>query len=300
MGMLATILFGVAILASAVAISADTRAFSVILARCLVPTLLYLATFTSIGALFALTLRPASSAVTAGVAFWITTSMVGLQVLTLGSRALAPTEGRLAMERQRDLVFASEIRAGEHALGDAIVSKVGQLSSLQTAVAMREHASELSDVWRRHSKAAREAAWSIEAHWNNARERQSRLESRGGFIGPGAPLRRAMAALGGTEGLSERWNRLVEEHQRVLNGLLFDDRPQITARVPADQGRQLQPFTRRQAPQWRDLPLSPSSLAAIPYPWEEAASAIGTLAFYLIVALGCTAWAAKRLEFYPS
>jgi hypothetical protein len=204
------------------------------------------------------------------------------------------------MERQRDLEFATEVRAGENAIGDAIVSKIGQRSSTETATAISEHASELSRVWLQHAIVAREAARSIEQEWNKAREHQSRIETRGSFIGPGVPLRRAMAALAGTEGLTERWTRLIEERQTVLNGLLFDDRPQVTARVPADQSRQLQPFTRRPAPQWRDLPLSPTSLPAAPEPWEEAAPPIGALALYLLVALSCTAWAARRLAFYPS
>jgi ABC-type transport system involved in multi-copper enzyme maturation permease subunit len=300
MGMLAAVLFAVAIVAGAVSVRPDIETFSIIVARCLVPTFLYLATYTSIGALFALTLRPASGAVTAGVAFWITTSMVGPQVLTLCSRALAPTEGRVAMERQRDLDFESEVRAGEQAVGDAVVAKVGQMSSLETAAAIREHASEFSEVWLRHARAAREGAQSIEMRWNSARDRRERIESLGGFIGPGAPLRRAIAALAGTEGLSERWNHLVEDHQRILNTLLFDDRPQVTVRVPADQGRQLTAFTRRPAPQWYDLPLSPTSLATLPEPWEEAAPSIGALAVYLFLTLGCVAWAAKRLELYPS
>jgi ABC-type transport system involved in multi-copper enzyme maturation permease subunit len=300
MGMLVILLFGVAALLSALVIRTDTGAFSVILARCLVPTLLYLATFTSFGALFALVLRPASSAVTAGVAFWITTSMVGPQVLILSARALAPTDGRVVMERQRDLDFAAEVRAGENAIGDVIVSKIGQRSSTDTAAAIQEHASELSELWLQHAHAARVAARSIETQWNTARDHQSRIETQGGFLGPGVPLRRAMAALAGTEGLTERWTRLIDERQTALNSLLFDDRPQVTARVPADQSRQLLPFTRRAAPQWRDLPLAPTALPAMPEPWAEAAPAIIVLALYLAIALGGTAWAAKRLTFYPS
>jgi hypothetical protein len=297
--LLAVILFGVAALASAVSLRTDTWACSVILARCLVPAVLYLATFTSFGALFALTLRPASSALTAAVAFWITTSMVWPQVVILGARALAPTDGRVAMERLRDLEFAAEVRAGEDALGLAVASTIGQKPGPETAAAIREHARELNDAWLRHAKSAREAAEAIEKQWDSARERQSRIERWAGFIGPGAPLRRAMAALAGTEGLTERWSRLIEEHQRSLNDLLFDDRPQVTIRVPAQQGRQLQPFVRRSGPQWRDLPSAPTSDEAQPDPWKESASVMMALAGYLGLSLACTAFAAKRLAFYP-
>ena len=260
---LAAAIFGVAALAGAVALRTDTWACVIILTRCLVPTVLYLATFVSFGALFALTLRRASSAVTAAVAFWITTSMVWPQAVTLGSRALAPAGGRVAMEIQRDLEFTAEVRAGEDALGVLVASKIGEKPSAVTAAAIREYAGELNVAWLPHAERARQAANEIEKQWNSARERQSRIESRGGFIGPGAPLRRAMAALAGTEGLTERWNRLIEEHQRVLNRLLFDDRPQVTLRVPAQQGRQIQPFVRRSGPQWRDLPAPPTDLPPV-------------------------------------
>lgn len=297
---LAAILFGVAAFASAVSLRADTWACLVILARCLVPTVLYLATFTSFGALFALTLRPTSSAVTVAVAFWFATSMVWPQAVTFGARALAPTDGRVAMERQRDLAFAAEIRAGENALGDTVVAKIGQKPGPETAAAIREQARELNDVWLDHAKAAREAARTIERQWNSARERQSRIETRGGFLGPGAPLRRAMAALAGTAGLTERWIRLIEKHQDVLNGRLFDDRPQVTTRVPAQQSRQLEPFVRRPGPRWRDLPVAPTSDDARPDPWEESASALLALACYFAVTVAGTTFAAKRLTFYPA
>ena len=109
-----------------------------------------------------------------------------------------------------------------------------------------------------------------------------------------------MAALAGTEGLTEHWTQLVEAHQGVLNDLLFDDRPQVTTRVPAQQSRQLEPFVRHTGPHWRDLPVFPTAAAGVPDPWEEAASAMAALAFYFAVSLGGALVAAKRLAFYPS
>jgi hypothetical protein len=257
-----------------------------------VPTLLYLGCFTAIGAACAVWLRHQTSAFVAGIAIWIASAMLWPQVVALGVRIPSPTELRVTMEARRDQAFADEVRAGENALGDALVGWIGQASADRTAQAVKEYRDELEAIWLTHARRARAEALVEEVAWHGARVRQAFLVRVGGLLGPGTSFFRAMADLSGTgDTLASRWPEAVEAQQHVLNQLLFDDRPQPTVRAPAQQARQGLPFARHPGRRWQDLPAFQAPLITGSDRWRSAVGPQLALMGYcgllvLLVAIG--------------
>ena len=112
-------------------------------ARCLTPILLYLGCFAAVGATCAVWLRHPTSAFVAAIAIWIGSAMLWPQVVALGVRIQSPAELRVSMESQRDQALGDELRAGEEALGDAVVGWIGQASADATTQAVVDHRPEL-------------------------------------------------------------------------------------------------------------------------------------------------------------
>ena len=287
-----TVVMSAAAVSAVVRLPDDTGNVGALFARCLVPTLLYLGCFTAVGAACAVWLRHPTSAFVGGIAIWIVSAMLWPQIVALGARIQSPTDLRVSIEAKRDQAVADELRAGEDALGDAIVARIGQVSGDETAQAVVTQRAELEAIWLTHAERARAAATTIETAWIEARTHQASLARLGGFLGPGTTFLRAMAALSATDDdIVWRWPAAADAHQRKLSQLLFDDRPQVIVRAPAQQARQVLPFVRRESPRWQELPAFDAPLVTPFDLWRSAARSQVALVgycglFVLLVAIG--------------
>jgi ABC-type transport system involved in multi-copper enzyme maturation permease subunit len=263
--------------------------------RCAVPTTLYLGCFVAIGGAFAIWARNQAGALAGGIALWILVAMVWPQAVALGAQMETQGVMRARMELQRDKAFDDEVRAGQDSLGNKVAEWLGDPTAAQAQAIVQERQRELDALWQTYVNSARMAAGAIEEAWRQEHVREKRFE-RLAYLSPGTPLLRSFAALSETGfELAGRWSSAVDTQEGKLVQLLFDNRSQVTVRVPSRGGRQLLRMERNKGIPWHDLPEFQTPMGTTTETWQAAARPLLALAAFLGLAVVVVAIGAPRL-----
>ncbi|HSC29927.1 MAG TPA: ABC transporter permease subunit [Vicinamibacterales bacterium] len=253
-----------------------------------VPALLFLCFMMILGMSVGLLVPSDGGAHLSQIALWILTALLIPYLTSTAARIIVPVPARGSLEHAASEAFATRIHDAEYDLGALLASRVdGAADSRALATAVERHRAALDDEWTEAAGQARLEVERIEQAWWTERRRQTALARSLSWLSPGAMLLRGFETLAGTgPPLAETWDRAVEGYQRRLNRDLFDERPRVTIRLPAQAGGYWLRFDRRRAPKLHEVPQFQVPRHDRGQRSGTAAQHMAGLAVYLMVIVG--------------
>jgi hypothetical protein len=263
------------------------------------PALMFLCFTIVLGASVRLAAKTDAAAHLTQIALWGVIALLMPYLASTAARLAVLTPSRGAVEHAASEAFANRLHDGESRLGVHLLEWAdGAPDPAALKAAIGRHRSALENLWADAARQARLEVETIERDWSEARRRQAAVKRWLGWLSPGTLLlRSADSAAGTSPALADTWERAVEEYQNRLNGDLFDDRPRVTIRLPAEAGGHWLRFDRRPAPKLHELPqFQPPALNG-----PGAGSADGSLlglAVYLVasIAIGARLFATRFIQ----
>lgn len=201
-----------------------------------VPTWLYLTALHAVGVAAALGGRSSLRAVVMGMAVWLSITFILPQVLTIVSRSVVPQMARQTMERERRDAHADSVARFEDAMGRMIGARIPEREMRSALVDIDGPAIahlQLNAAWRAGMAAARNVADTFDSEWNAYQNVRRHFQDTSLALSPASALTVGLSELAGVGGAAEQaWERAVQGYYLALAAVVFDDRPQLSSRVP--------------------------------------------------------------------